>query len=134
MNIGKEIVAYVKTVSGITDLIGTGSDCRIYARQLPQEADNFPAITYTRISRKRMYSQSGDSLLTTVRVQLSCWAETYTAVDGLAAAVITAFSGFSGTMGAATVKSSFIENDFDLPEPDTGIYQVPVDIMITYNG
>ena len=129
MSLEADIRTYMLTRTAITDLVST----RIYFQKLPQNA-TFPLLVSNRISTKREYSHSGDSNLTTPRVQYSCYAETWTAAKDLAEQIVSEMSGFSGTAGSTTVYSTFVENELDLNDPESKLYFIPVDLMITYNG
>ena len=134
MSVEKDLRTYLKTRSGITDIIGTGDDARIYAMQLPQKA-TFPALTFMRVGTpQRTVSHSGDSSLTQIRLQYSCWAETYEDAKDLAAAIVVELQCFSGTAGSATIRDSFHESEMDINDPDAEIKHVPIDFMIRYHG
>ncbi len=129
MSVEKDIRTYMLTRTAITDLIST----RIYAQKLP-EAATFPSLVYNRISSTRNYSHSGDSNMTSPRIQYSCFAETYEEAKDLAEQIVSEMSGFKGTAGSSTIYSTFVENELDLIDPESKLYFIPVDLMITYNG
>ncbi len=129
MSLEADIRTYMKTRTAINDIVGS----RIYFAKLPQNA-TFPLLVSNRISTTRNYSHSGDSNLTPARVQYSCYAETWAAAKDLAEQVVSEMSGFSGTAGSTTVYSTFVENELDLTDPESKLYFIPVDLMITYNG
>ncbi|MEE9451097.1 MAG: DUF3168 domain-containing protein [Ignavibacteriaceae bacterium] len=119
----------MKTRTAITDIVGS----RIYFMKLPQDA-TFPSLVSNRISTTRTYSHSGDSSMTTPRIQYSCFAETYSDAKDLAEQIVSEMSGFKGTAGSSTIYSSFVENELDLLDPESKLYFIPVDLMVTYNG
>ena len=130
MSLEKDIRTYMLTRTAITDLVGlTG----IYFGKLPQ-AVTFPALVSNRISTTRTYSHSGDSNLTTPRIQYSCFSETSEGAKDLAEEIVNEMSGFKGTAGAATVYSTFVESELDLYDDEAKLYHIPVDLMISYNG
>lgn len=66
-----------------------------------------PRITYQRISTKRMQSNDGPTGLSSARVDLNLYAETYDQVQQLAEHVRRIFDGFAGeaiTQGGRAVK------------------------------
>lgn len=129
MSLESDIRTYMKTRTAITDIVGS----RIYFQKLPQEAE-FPLLVSNRISTTRTYSHSGDSNMTTPRIQYSCFAETYAAAKDLAEQIVSEMSGFKGTAGSSTIYSSFVENELDMLDPESKLYFIPVDLMVTYNG
>lgn len=129
MSIQADIRTYLLTQTGVTDLIGS----RIYAMKLPKKAV-FPSLTYSTISSVRTRSHSGDSSLTTPRIQLSCWGEKYQDCKDLAAELVSSLESYKGLMGSTTVYSSFVENELDLYDSESKVYHVPVDVKIRYNG
>ncbi len=129
MSVEKDIRTYMGTRTAITDIVGS----RIYAQKLPQEA-TFPSLVYNRVSTQRTYSHSGDSSLTTPRIQYSCFAETYEDAKDLAEQIVSEMSGFKGTAGTATIYSTFVESELDMIGPESKLYFIPVDLMISFNG
>lgn len=84
--------AMVEAQAGITALIGSGVDARLYPEILPQNPV-YPAMTYQVISGPRAYHQDGADGTTTFRVQVDMYD---TDADGLVAlrdAVEAALSG-----------------------------------------
>jgi len=67
---------------------------RIYPLRLPPKAQ-LPAIVYQRVSVDPVNSLGGDSNLDNVRIQTTCWAQTYEEVVTLALAVRQALNGSS---------------------------------------
>ena len=129
MSIQADIRTYLLTQTGITDLI----DSRIYALKLPIDV-TFPALTYSTVSSIRTRSHSGDSSLTTPRIQLSCWGEVYEDCRNLVTQLVNSLESYKGLMGSTTVYSSFVENEIDAYDSESKIYHIPVDIKIRYNG
>ena len=129
MSVEKDIRTYMGTRTAITDIVGS----RIYAQKLPQAA-TFPSLVYNRVSTQRTYSHSGDSNMTSPRIQYSCFAETYEEAKDLAEQIVSEMSGFKGTAGSSTIYSTFVDNELDLIDPESKLYFIPVDLMITYNG
>lgn len=127
------MVTYIKTLSAITDIIGTGDAARIYYQKLPN-APTLPAIVYNRISSPRSRTHDGDSNLSNPRIQYSMWSETDTGVMALAEAFENAFKSFSGTAGSSTVYATIVENRLSLIDEESKFYHIPIDLMIQHNG
>ncbi len=93
---------------------------RIYPVKLPQDP-TYPAITYFQVSGSPIYTKQGKHGVV-LRVQISCWAKSYTAVKQLATKVILAMDGYA--------KENFNQNEFDIYEDEAEVYQVPLDFNI----
>jgi hypothetical protein len=129
--IEEAIVARMQGFAGLTVLVGTAPNDRIYPVRLPQGV-TFPAISYQRISGQRTHAISGVSALARPRFQISCWGSDYGSVKAVAEQVRKCFEGFSGTMGAGISAQSMVDDDHDEYDPETQIYHVPVDIFVWF--
>ena len=101
----------------ITDLIGEGSDARLYPLVIPQTAMQ-PAIAYQKISSPKEQAHPGPSHLCRSRFQFTCDAPDYSTAKALATAVIQCWNSFRGTINLDTVDSlridgCAIDNDVD---------------------
>lgn len=101
---------------------------RIYPRVMPQNP-TLPLLVYNRISAPRVYSQSGDSGLVNSRYQFDVWAQNPDDVESLSDALITLLSGYTGAMGTENVQASFVENDADGYDAETGLFRRSVDVI-----
>jgi len=129
MNLEEALFAYLKDHAGLKALVGT----RIYPLILPQPP-TLPAVTYFKVSLvNRRVMASPSDVLKQVRVQFSCWANTYSETKSVAEQVKVALQDFAGQMGGGVqVLDGNIINEQDLYEDDTGIYHVPVDVLIMH--
>ena len=96
---------------------------RVYAVKAPQGVDK-PYIVYSKVSNQREYSHDGFADLSRARMQVSCYADSYGSAKQVAEEVISTLEGWENV--------SFLVNEQDLYEEDTGIYHVPVDFFIWY--
>jgi hypothetical protein len=103
------IDARLRATTAVTALVGS----RIYPSRLPYVAP-MPAITYQLISAVRMQGLRGPTGLADPRVQVNCWADTYTGAKVLAREVRRALDGFIAAGVAA-----LIVGERDMPEPDS---------------
>lgn len=101
-------------------------DTRVYPMLLPQGA-TLPALTYQRVSGARTHNQSGTPILARPRIQIDCWAATYSGAKGLAAQVRAALDGWHAATGAL---ASIVDNDIDDYDPETGRYRVIIDVLL----
>ena len=99
---------------------------RVYPLDLPQ-LPVLPAVVYQSISTVPTYSQSGNSNLPQTRVQVSCWATTHTAVISLAKAIKNVLEG------RTLIGSGFVQDERDVPEPETEYYHRIVDVLIWHS-
>ena len=119
MTFAETLYSYLITYPGLVALVAA----RVYPTKLPQEP-TLPAVTYQRVSDVPEYSHDpgGSHAL---RVQVTCWAATYAAAEAVAVEVVSAADGWHAAMGGA----AFVENMIDLSNPETGVYQVGIDVM-----
>ncbi len=131
MLIEQALKYHLVNTTGITDLVST----RVYFIKAPQDATQ-PYIALQKISDVMLHSHDGPSKLAEARFQLSCYATTYAAVKGVAAAIQAAIDGYTGTMGGAGgvfVGRCFWDNETDLGfSDDLKLYGVAVDYIISH--
>lgn len=70
--IGAFIIAWMKQELGVTAIIGTSNNARIYPMQAPQNAA-FPRVTYQIIAGDPGQSLTGPISLEWCTVQIDCW-------------------------------------------------------------
>lgn len=105
---------------------------RIYPVQLPQEF-TLPAITYQLISNQRIHAIDGPIGVAIPRVQIDCYADTYSEVKTLADKVRITFDGFRGSIATETdIGGIYLESEQDIYSADTEIYRVSMDFMIPH--
>ena len=127
MTIEEGLYSYLSTNVGVSALVST----RIYPGTLPQNW-TAPAISFQRISGVRLRRLSGPVGRATPRIQIDCWADSYSGAKALAEAVRSAMDGYAGLMGTTTVGSVVLETDIDFYEPDTNVYRVSMDYWISH--
>jgi hypothetical protein len=101
-----ELFSVLKNNTQVAAAVST----RIYPLMLPQ-VSTLPAIVYQRISSTPTTSIDGDSGLDSVRIQVSCWADTYGAAKGLAEKVRTAVNGATTLKSITLMESDDIDNE-----------------------
>lgn len=116
------------TDGAVAGLVGR----RVHPDRLPQNAA-YPAIRYVVIDRVEVLAKPSQAGLRIVRarVQVDCYAPTYSAVKGLAGAVKAAIYGWlaadDGVIGARVVDES------DANDQEETMQRVTLDASITYN-
>jgi hypothetical protein len=128
---------YLLTKTGITDLIGTGGNARIYKDKIPQKNTTWPVLTYRTVSTQQEHDLSGACGMARPRIQLDCWHETSVGAEALAEAVRNALDGYTGAMGSATVSVALLEDTQDFYRPnedgsDNGVHQISLDFQIIH--
>ena len=126
-----EIYSYLSAYAGLIALIGD----RIYPLKAVQEV-TCPYVVFFKVSNIRQHSHDGFSTLQKSRYQCSCYATRYftsgstIGAKNVAEKVIEALEAWS----SSTIKAVIPEDDKDLLDPATGLYHVPVDVMIWYGA
>ncbi len=111
--------------AGLTALVAS----RIYPVMSPQNPTT-PYVTYQRISTDRVSLLGEDTDIARPRFQISAWSTDRDEVVSVAAQIRDAFQRYSGTNASIVILDSYLENESDLYEPDTKLYQIPVDFEI----
>lgn len=107
----ENLISLLLSDSGLSALVSS----RIHPGSLPQGA-TLPAIVMNRISGAPQYSDEGETGLNEARVQLDCWADTYSQAKLVARAVIARLSAFSGTVGTTEFANIMLDDERDLRE------------------
>lgn len=131
MKIEEALFSYLKSYAGLSALVGT----RIYPLVLPQNP-TLPAVTYFKVSRAGERTLGGPNpVLKQVRIQFSCWGSTYRSAKDVAEQVMMALQDYTGTMGGTDgvkVLDANPVNERDIYEQNTGIYHIPVDVLMLH--
>ena len=122
----ESIFSHLSTVAAVTSHVGASSSARIYPVFLPQDPI-YPAISYQRISSQPQTSMGGFCNLDNPRIQIDCWATSYSAVKGMAEAVRDA-------MMSSPAFNALEISDQDLFEPDLEIYRVSIDFSCWFKS
>lgn len=106
-------------------------DTRIYPVQLPQKPV-LPAIRYSVISGFRTHSTPGTHGLARQRMQLDCYANTYSEAYTLAEAVRQCVDAYRGAAGSSTVQGAFLANEDEFFEAEMKAYLISRDYFIWF--
>ena len=136
MTIEGAILARLKAVSAITDIVGLGANARIYAPDLPQDP-TLQAITFRQISAPRVHAFGSDPGLVGARWQVDAWGNTYKEARDLGDAIRGngaggALSRWSGTLDSTVVQDVLLENEIPTFEDESGSYRNTQDYLIWY--
>lgn len=127
----QDLVALLLAAPAIQAVAGS----RVWWVRRPQGSDLPCAILQT-VSTVPAYGFAGPKNWQESRVQVDCYALTYAAARGLAAAVATRLSGYSGTQGATQFQGVFQISDRDLFEgggtAEDRIYRVMLEFQVIW--
>ena len=119
-------------VSGVTDLVGTGNNARIWPISRREGAVN-PSITYQRVSGpKESAMGTSDTGLTHPVFQVDCFADTYREADDLAEAVRVALQRYTGTILGVVVQVIEFVNTSDMTEDASKEHRITHTIRISH--
>lgn len=129
--IDQDLVDLLEASAGVTAIVGSGANARIFPLLVDQGTDNYPAITYQVISENREPELTQQNGLHQVRVQINCWARTYAGARALKEAVRNAIDGSTSTFP----NGAFIENSIDSVEESEGarpgrLYAKRLDVLV----
>ena len=101
----EEFVTYLKTVSGITSLVGSGSSARIWQQDGPRESTTTSCLCVVLQGDQSIDHLGGESALSKADIAVQCYAATPTDRNALAAAVDAAMphDGSVTAMGSLAV-------------------------------
>ena len=105
------IRTHLLATAGVTALVSQ----RVYCGARPQGGD-LPDIVINRISGAPVYTDDGNSGLSSARIQVDCYGATYAAAKGVAGAVFNSLSDFVGTSGGVTFQNILLEAERDFRE------------------
>lgn len=116
MSFSSDLVAYLKTKTAITDLVGSGGSARISPAKINQ-GDGFPAIRFVITGGESHESLTGAVGNRQPNLQIDCYATTRLAATNLGEQVRLVLQGYRGTMGSTFINGITLENRFELYEP-----------------
>lgn len=130
MKVGKAIHNILSNDATVAALITDGSAVKCFPVQIPQ-LTQFPAIVYTVVSNFPNDTKTGRSEFDQVRVQIDCYARSYTAATELEDAVRNALDRVTpGTYGTVVVKGTRYLSTNETIEEDDNVYRVSTDYQI----
>lgn len=137
MFLEEAIKAHLAANGELANLVGT----RIYPGSLEQDSP-LPALVYSKVSGIPEYAHDGASGAVESRIQISCLGADYGTTKLVSRAVKRALRPFEiapGTMGGVGgvhVAGVFLENEFDMPEPneveELSRHHIPLDYMFSH--
>lgn len=108
----------------ITDIVGTSG---VFHGMRPESGA--PCINFFEAG----YIPLHNGVLEAPRYQISCRAAKPEDVQDLARKVCVLFHNFRGTVDGFDIQCGTVEGKMMIPEPDTNLYHVPVDVRFVHN-
>jgi hypothetical protein len=131
MGLEAAIVTTAEAHAGLTALIATTPNTRLYPATAPQNV-TYPCVTYRVVSEVREESMGVVSEIVRRRVEfqiLDNSANAYSDVVDVTAQIVSCFNRFSGTVSGFVIHEAFIDNVTDLAyDLDSDVYTRVVDI------
>ena len=125
------LIAKLLDTSGVSAIVGT----RVFPLSLPQGSAK-PAITVQRVSGAPLYADDGEVGLEAARMQIDCWAETYSGAKLLSRAARDCLSAFSGTHEGINFRYLMLDAERDLREGGSNADHYPfrtsLDFIVWY--
>jgi hypothetical protein len=126
------LVAYLLTQTPITALVGQ----TIQPPPAPANLSDYPCITYQVVSYVPQYTEDGPIGVSDSRVVFNCFATTYLQATTLAQLVITALSGYSGTLpdGTNVFLATIVNLNDQYVDAARTLYRSSVHVMVQFAG
>lgn len=123
MSIKTAIYSFLTNDIGVAAIV----DDRVYPNVIPQQvfdaASKRPCLVYRREGLEQTSNVCATELLQKSVFSIDCYARTYEAADMLATAVKAAFESVAGIMAGVAVNRVFLDDEFDLDDPDPGLFR-----------
>lgn len=131
------LVARLGQVAGVTALLGSGANVRVYPLVIPERAE-LPAATYQLISGNHKEHVAGSSGVARPRVQITSWARSYREAEALRDAIRQAIQGQHWVADGTTVTHVSCAGDGDIPSASPQIeterlYGLWADYIVTHH-
>jgi len=137
-NVKAAIYAHLKGSSGVTDLVGSSDNMRVYPGRVPDTA-GLPYVVVHDISGVHEQALSARAGLVDGRVQLDCWGSTPLEAYNVADAVRLRLDHitYGTSAGGVTIQGSQVLDTAELSDIETGLeaadrYGYRVEVNIWY--
>ena len=136
-DIATDLRTYLKTVSGITDLVGTGTGARVYEED-PKQAASLPYVVFEVFEGSTESHLGGIAGVARNRIQIDAYATTAAGAFALAEQIKFAVAAYRGLMGTTFVHDESGNGSYERghDRPTTGgnqrRYWISRDYILTY--
>ena len=127
MSIDETLFSRLSTFAGLTALIGTVPNVRLYPVIMP-EGTTKPAVTYQLISAIREIASEVDPGMVASRYQFTAWATTMTEARNVIKQIRLALERYSSGIMA----NAFIETEYDLHDDAAYINGRALDVIVNH--
>lgn len=133
MSLQQDMRTYLLSKSGVTNLVTTTG---VFCQKVDQ-GYSLPYVVIYRIGAEHGHTLVKASGWALARLQIDCFAATFSAAEAIAEAVRQVLHGLAGTFGTTQVSSVVLDNDgddFGVPNvgDDVGTYRTHADYRILY--
>lgn len=122
MMLEQGLYEYAAAQTDIAAIIGQPDKLRLEKLVVPQHS-RFPCSVMQRTGTTRDQIACGTSRLLQATVQIDHYAKTWKGAAELAEAFRLALTDFAGMMGDVEVRNVTLQNEFDLDDPEPGLYR-----------
>lgn len=116
--------AYLTGEPGVASFVGN----RVFPLLIPQhtydESTKLACLVYSKVSDSRQQTLCGTDSVLAASYQIDCYAANFLKAKQTAAAVRAAMIDFGGEWSGTTVKNVHLETEFDLMDPEPGLFRV----------
>lgn len=106
-------------------LIYAAIEGHVYPVYAPAELD-YPFITLSRTNTQRRYTMTANDGLPTATFNVNCWDTDYSRLMGWIEHVRQAIDGYRQDAEGFTVRSAFVADESDIPEPPEWAEEQPI--------
>lgn len=127
------LVALVKSKTAITDLIGSGNNCRFYAREIPQGTATYPAAAFRTVDIQDTSDSDGGSDYDFGFVDIHCYGESYGSAHNLFETMRDNLEDQSGTYGGVVIHHVwYVPSGMDDYLNELELYTKQLELKIAY--
>ena len=132
-SVEKDLMTYMRTLSGVTSFVGSGASSRIYWIQGPDGKVTYPYIVYFNVAVNGARKYIGGTVAPEVLMQFSVWHTHKMNGLNLAYALYDGLTGYHGTPGDKRIDYIEAMGPRVIPDPDfDNVFQYVVDAAINY--
>ena len=118
--------------AGLTALIGSGANCRLYP-VVAQRPHEMPYVIYTRVAEDRFATHDSDPTLQQTSFSFECVATTDGAAAAVALQVYDALVGFQGIAAGVMIQGILMDAKRYSYDEAAGAYLVDLDMKVWSN-